>query len=135
MAFNLILSNLLSTMNFKFNIILGLITLLGINSVWAQSDQREAVSLTLEECLAYAFENSDSIKNALLDQKIAVAQVGETRAAGLPQITGNASLSKSYLIPVQLIPAQIFDPNAPEGVFAPVQFSPTYTGNASAQLE
>lgn len=122
-------------MNFKFNILLGLVSLLGINMGLAQSDQQQAVSFTLEECLAYAFENSDSIKNALLEQKIAQAKVGETRAAGLPQITGNASLSRSYLVPVQLIPAQFFDPNAPEGAFAPVQFSPTYTGNATAQLE
>ena len=122
-------------MNLKFNILFGLLMFLAINTVLGQSSTQQPVTFTLEESLNYAFENSDSIKNAILDQKIAKARVGETRAAGLPQIEGNASMSKSYLMPVQLIPAEFFDPDAPPGAFAPVQFSPTYTGNASVQWD
>lgn len=122
-------------MNLKFNILFGVQVVLAINFVFGQSRAGDPVTLTLEECLNYAFENSDSIKNAILDQKIAKAQVGETRSIGLPQIEGNASISKSYLMPVQLIPAEFFDPSAPPGTFAPVQFSPTYMGNASVQWD
>ena len=89
--------NFLPTMNFKFTVFLGIILLFNVKS--AHGQQEQAAALTLEECLSYAFENNDSLKNALLDEQIAVAQVGETRAAGLPQITGNASLSKNYLFP------------------------------------
>lgn len=122
-------------MSFKFNIIFWLQMFLVINFLFGQSSTGDPVTFTLEECLDYAFENSDSIKNAILDQKIAKAQIGETRSAGLPQIDGNASISKSYLMPVQLIPAEFFDPSAPAGTFAPVQFSPSYIGNASVQWD
>lgn len=123
-------------MSFKFNIIFWLQMFLVINFLFGQSSTGDPVTFTLEECLDYAFENSDSIKNAILDQKIAKAQIGETRSAGLPQIDGNASISKSYIMPVQLIPADVFpNANAPAGTFIPVQFSPTYMGNASVQWD
>ncbi len=122
-------------MSFRFNILFGLLMFSATSTAFGQSGTQHPVTFTLEECLNYAFENSDSIKNAILDQKIAKARVGETRSAGLPQIEGNASLSKSYLMPVQLIPAEFFDPSAAPGTFAPVQFSPSYMGNASVQWD
>jgi len=63
-------------MNLKFNILFGVQVVLAINFVFGQSRAGDPVTLTLEECLNYAFENSDSIKNAIIDQKIAKAQVG-----------------------------------------------------------
>lgn len=51
-----------------------------------------AQSFTLEQCVQYALENSISIKNAALDQKIASARVKETRGIGLPQIDGKVQL-------------------------------------------
>lgn len=122
-------------MSFRFDILFGLLMFSATSTAFGQSGTQHPVTFTLEECLNYAFENSDSIKNAILDQKIAKARVGETRSAGLPQIEGNASLSKSYLMPVQLIPAEFFDPSAAPGTFAPVQFSPSYMGNASVQWD
>ena len=50
-------------MNLKFNILFGVQVVLAINFVFGQSRAGDPVTLTLEECLNYAFENSDSIKN------------------------------------------------------------------------
>lgn len=122
-------------MNLKFNILIVVQVVLSINFAFGQSSAGDPITFTLEECLMYAFENSDSIKNAILDQKIAKAQVGETRSAGLPQIEGSASMTKNYIMPVQLIPAEVFDPNAEPGSFVPMQFSPTYTGSATVQWD
>lgn len=120
-------------MKSNFSILVGLLAFFNISSSYSQVDSI-AVSFTLEEAIGYAFENNDSIKNSILEQQISKARVGEIRADGLPQISGNASLSKSYIIPVQLLPAQFIDPDAREGEFAPVQFSPAYVGNASVEL-
>jgi outer membrane protein len=48
-----------------------------------------ASAFTLEQCLEYALENSNTIKNSVIDQQIAAAKVKETIGIGLPQIDGN----------------------------------------------
>lgn len=53
---------------------------------------QEPTSLSLEEAVQYALEHQVIVQNALIDQEIAQAQVGETRAQGLPQINGTGSL-------------------------------------------
>jgi outer membrane protein len=56
-------------------------------------------SLTLEECIDYALENSISIKNAVLDEQIADARVKETRGIGLPQIDASVGLLHNQKLP------------------------------------
>src|SRR5690606_10624520 len=50
--------NQLKAMNLKFNILFGVQVVLAINFVFGQSRAGDPVTLTLEECLNYAFENS-----------------------------------------------------------------------------
>jgi outer membrane protein len=90
--------------------------------------------MTLQQCIDYAMENNPSIKSAKSGVDMSEAKVGEYISSGLPQITANADLGNNYLIPTTFVPAQIFDPNAPEGELAPVQFGTTYTGRASIDL-
>jgi outer membrane protein len=47
---------------------------------------------SLEECIAYALENSVAAKNAAIDQEIAKAKVKETVGIGLPQVSGSVSV-------------------------------------------
>lgn len=49
-------------------------------------------SLTLEQCISFALENSTLIKNSSLDEEIAIARVRETRGIGLPQADINAGV-------------------------------------------
>ena len=85
--------------------------------------------ITLGESIEYALENNITVKNAQLNIAASKATVGETTAQGLPQITGNVDVNKSLIVPSQPFPAIFFDPEATEGEFIPVQFSPEYSGN------
>lgn len=128
-------------MNFKISFFIVSALLFNVEAVFSQVDEGQSpATLTLEECLTYAFENNDSIKNSILEEQIAVARVGEIRSAGLPQINANASLSKNYIVPTSLLPAVIIpeefrDPGIGPEDFVPVQFSTPYTGNASVAWE
>ena len=52
-----------------------------------------ASEFTLEQCLQYALENSNTIKNSVIDQQIAAAKVKETIGLGLPQINGDFGIN------------------------------------------
>jgi outer membrane protein len=47
--------------------------------------------MTLDQCIHYALENSPTVKNTTLDERIASAKVKETIGIGLPQINGSAN--------------------------------------------
>lgn len=49
-------------------------------------------TLSVAQAVKYGMQNSTAIANAHLNEEIAKARVNETRAAGLPQITGSASI-------------------------------------------
>jgi outer membrane protein len=77
-----------------------LVTLLMIGSSlsWGQQNQN-GQSFTLEQCISYALENSNAVKNAVIDQKIADARVKETRGIGLPQVDASVSLQHNQKLP------------------------------------
>ncbi|HEU5145357.1 MAG TPA: TolC family protein, partial [Chryseosolibacter sp.] len=56
-------------------------------------------SFTLEECIQYALDNSITVKNAVVDEKIADARVKETRGIGLPQIDASVGLMHNQKLP------------------------------------
>jgi len=65
-----------------------------------QNSQARTYQFNLKECLEYAYENQDSLKNAKLDIESARYKVKETRGIGLPQISGNAQFQDYLKIPV-----------------------------------
>ncbi|MCC5920314.1 MAG: TolC family protein [Cyclobacteriaceae bacterium] len=65
---------------------------------------QESVTLTLEECIRYAKTNNVEMKNANLEKELAKARIGETRAQGLPQLTGNAEGTYNAIVPTIFIP-------------------------------
>lgn len=78
-------------------------------SFWAGAQEQQGTSFGLDECVNYALENAVNVKNAVLDEEIAKAQVKETVGIGLPQITG--SVSAQYSPTLQRFFAQ-YDPEA-----------------------
>ena len=113
-------------------------------TVWPSIAQNQDVGMinhfNLEECVAYALEHNNNLKNAALDREIADKKVGETLADGLPQISGSLDLGYNYKVPTTqlpaiLIPEEFRDPNTPVDGFVPVNFSTKYNGNASVNLE
>jgi outer membrane protein TolC len=85
---------------------------------FAQSPQE----FNLQQAVNYALQNAYSLKNAELDIEISRAKVKETTAIGLPQVSAEGQFQDFTQIPVSFIPAQIFNPLAPEGTFMPVKF-------------
>ncbi|WPP49908.1 TolC family protein [Catalinimonas niigatensis] len=94
--------------------------------------------MTLEECLEYAYQNNATLKNAALEQNIAKADVGVTKADGLPQINGSISYNNNVAIQTQFLPAVFFadDPTEvpADAPAVPVQFGVQHTSNAGASI-
>ena len=93
--------------------------------------QIDSTSYTLQKCIDYALINHSSIKNADLDYKSSEAKVKETIAIGLPQINGKVDFIDYLKVQSQFLPANAFDPSAPEGLVAPVAFGVQYSSSAS----
>jgi outer membrane protein TolC len=56
-------------------------------------------SFTLDQCIEYAMQNSPTIKNASIDERIADARVKETRGIGLPQVDASVGIQHNQKLP------------------------------------
>ena len=102
--------------------------LLIVNTLTLIAVGQEA-TLSLDDAKNYALKNNtDNIKSEM-DVKIAKKKVAETRAIGLPQVVAEGNLQKFLDIPVSLAPANAFNPLAPEGQLAELQFGLEYNNN------
>lgn len=81
---------------------------------------QQAISLSLDEAIAYALEHNYNIMNAKTDIQIAKKRVAETRSIGLPQVNASVSYNNYLELPTQLIPAEFF--GGQPGEFAEIQF-------------
>lgn len=93
---------------------------------------QQAQVFSLQQCLTYAYENQDSIKNAKLDVKIATETVRETVGRGLPNISLTAGILKNVILSKQLLPGQFF--GKPAGTFVPITFGVPYQANYLGQV-
>ncbi len=60
---------------------------------------------SLQDCINYAYEHQDSVKNATLDVKSADYKVKETIGSGLPQINGSVTFQDFLKSPTSVAPA------------------------------
>ncbi|MDB5030836.1 TolC family protein [Mucilaginibacter sp.] len=94
---------------------------------------------SLADCIKYAYEHQDSVKNAALDVKSAEYKVKETIGSGLPQVNGSISF-QDFLKPPATVGPNIFatpiDLNAPlvKFPFGAVKYNNTYSLQASQLL-
>ena len=86
-------------------------------------------SLSLQEAIDYALANNENIKNAIVATKDARAQVLEYQADGLPQVDANFGYNNNTQIPVNLVPANVFDPTAGPDEIAAVRFGVQHQSN------
>lgn len=90
---------------------------------WAHhSFAQEPQKFSLKQALEYALQHNTNVVKAENEVLIAKKKVWETTAIGLPQIDGTASYQNFIEQPVQLMPAKIFNPQAPAGTYFPVKF-------------
>lgn len=79
-------------------------------------------AFTIEEAVAYAKQNNASGKNALVDIEDAELQIKELKQTGLPQINGQFQYDYNAIVPSVILPANTFDPTAPEDAVTTAQF-------------
>jgi len=99
--------------------------------------QAEENSFTLKEAQAYALAHNYGAQNAEKDVLIAKKKVWETTAMGLPQVTAEGKFQKILDIPVTLVPANSFNPNAPADQLMTLKFGLGYNnslGLSASQL-
>lgn len=96
--------------------------------------QPEAVRMTLEQAVAYAMEHNFTLMRARLDVEDARQRIVETTAIGLPQLQAGIDYNYYIELPTSLVPAKFFDPTAPEGTFAELQFGTKHNLTLKGQL-
>src|SRR5688572_12184491 len=74
-------------------------TFIIIIPLWAEAQSTPSSTFTLEQCVAYALENTPDVKNARVDEQIALAKVRETRGIGLPQVDASVGLTHNQKLP------------------------------------
>jgi outer membrane protein TolC len=119
----------------KTNLILAFVFVSG--AVFSQEEKELQTNFNLKEAQEFALENNYKNKQAMLDIEIAKKKVWETTAAGLPQVNGSAKLQKFLDVPVNLAPANSFNPLAPADDLVELQFGLEYSnsvGISASQL-
>ena len=82
----------------------------------------ESLTMTLDQAIQTALASNREIRKAALGVKDGDAQVLTAWAEVLPDVSASANYTRNIEIPVNFIPAQVFDPSAPPGELVPVQF-------------
>jgi outer membrane protein TolC len=93
---------------------------------------QEKHTFNLQECIDYAYEHQDSIRNAKLDIERADYQVKEILGSGFPQISGNANLQDYLKVPTSLIPGELA---GQPGQLIPVQFTQKYSSSLGINVD
>lgn len=94
---------------------------------------QDVTMLSLDDAVKYALRNNVNVRNARLDVNLQSAKNAETTSAALPRLNAKAELMAYPDDFKQFIPANAFDPTAPN-IAIPVAFSPKYNSNASVSL-
>lgn len=64
---------------------------------------------SLQDCIQYAMQNQNKIKNSLLDEQMQVQKNNEITGIALPQITANGQFQYLFVIPKQRAASDAFD--------------------------
>src|SRR5690554_1444413 len=96
----------------------------------AQAPQ-QAQTLTLQDALHYALNNSEALRKAKLEILGGQLKVSEVRASALPQIDGVSTLTNNLLVQQFILPAE-FMGGAP-GEFIAIEAGQTW--NAMSQVQ
>ncbi len=90
----------------------------------------QLLQLTLEKARSVALENNPEVKAASLDASISTLALAEAKLKRLPQLYTDFNLQRNLIIPVTPVPANAFDPSAPEAELRPLKFTTEWTSNA-----
>ncbi|MBB2146779.1 TolC family protein [Pedobacter sp. LMG 31464] len=88
-------------------------------------------SFSLQDAISYAQQHQSDIKNAKIDEQIAINTVKQTIGIGLPQLSANANFQDYLKVPTSLLPGEFF--GAP-GTQIPVKFGVKYNSGVGLEL-
>ena len=91
--------------------------------------------MTLSHVVATALERSRDVLNAEYQLALADDQVSEAWSNVYPSVDFSSSFLRNVAAQVSFLPAQIFNPDAAEGEFIPVQFGADNIWNLSINAE
>lgn len=107
-----------------------MLILLGFGGFAANAQE----AFSINEAITYAKKNNVAAKNALVDIEDAELQIQELKQTGLPQVNGQFQFTYNAIVPTSILPANTFDPSAPEGAVAKVKFGVPWGGQAGIGL-
>lgn len=93
------------------------------------------VPVTLGRVVAVALERNRDILDAGYQVAVAGRQVAEAWSGFYPDLSFSSSFTRNVSPQLSFLPAQIFNPDAPEGDFIPVQFAGDNLWNLSIDAE
>lgn len=96
----------------------------------AFSQEANVMELSVEDAVKYAWENSQKSKTAAIDVQQADKDVWIQAARGLPIVNGAVSMNNFLDLPTSVFDASAFNPLAPEGELAELQFGQPWTMDA-----
>lgn len=105
----------------KYLVIISIVIVL-FQPVFAQNEN----SFNLKQAQDYALKNNYQKVNAEKDVLIAKKKVLEVTGIGLPRVDFEAQFQNFLDLPVNLIPARIFNPAAPADSYAEIKFGTDY---------
>jgi len=108
--------------------------LLGMLLLWASASFAQTSSFTLEEAKNYALEHNINVINAEHDVEIAEYQKKETIGIGLPQISADGNFQNFPNLPVQVIDASFFNPQAPPGELVSFRAGTDYSSSLNLNV-
>ncbi len=83
---------------------------------------QQVYRLTLSKAVEMARKENTKVRNANYDIDIARKKVWETTSIGLPQVSTSLSYKNNIDLPVTLVPAKIFNPQAGDDEFMELKF-------------
>jgi outer membrane protein TolC len=95
----------------------------------------QVVFHSIDELFAYADDNAIILKSASENEHLFLSKVKEKKSDLLPYISASLGYNDNITLQPNLIPAQIFNPSAPEGEFSEVVFGTKYQYNGSLQAK
>ena len=82
----------------------------------------------------YAQENSPQLQNANIDIFLSEEKIKEIRASGLPKINGELTYQNFINVPTTVVPANAFNPAAPEDELTGLAFGTPFNANYNLKV-
>lgn len=111
-----------------------LLVLLALPMERAKAQGEGPLFMSRVQCIQFALNNHPNIKNARFDEAIAAARVKELTGIGLPQLSGKFEIQDNAILPTSVVPANQFNPFAPEDSLLELKFGVQWQASAGISL-